>query len=163
MTDLAPVEATPIIQLDLDKAAVATREELQVMIASLEAELMKLPQVELPIKHHFSKDVYAREMHMHKGMLVVGKIHKHTNLNILSAGEVSVISVDGVFRAKAPFTLVSQPGAKRVIYAHEDVVWTTIHGTAETDLDKIEDQFIAKNYGDVVRLESQPKEALWHG
>lgn len=32
---------------------------------------------------------------------------------------------------------------------HEDTVWTTIHGTNETDIDKIEDMFIAKNYEDV--------------
>jgi hypothetical protein len=32
------------------------------------------------------------------------------------------------------------------VYALEDTVWTTIHITEETDLDKIEDYVIAKDY-----------------
>ncbi len=108
--------------------------------------------VEIPIQHYFSKDVYAREMKMPKGTILVGKIHKHQNLSILSAGEVSVLSQDGIERIKAPHTFVASPGAKRVIYAHEDAVWTVIHGTSETDLDKIEDQFIAKDYSEVIAL-----------
>jgi hypothetical protein len=113
--------------------------------------------MELPIEHHFSKGVYAREMRMPKGVMVVGKIHKHQNLNILSAGEVSVLSVDGVKRVKAPYTFVASPGAKRVIYAHEDAVWTTIHGTDLKDVEKIEDEFIAKNYDEVVEIAAEHK------
>lgn len=102
--------------------------------------------IEIPINHYFSKDVYAREMVMPKGALVVGKIHKHKTLSILSKGEVSILSIDGPMRIKAPYTFTSSPGVKRLIYAHEDTVWTLMHGTSETDLVKIEDQFIAKNY-----------------
>lgn len=115
---------------------------------------------DIPIAHHFSKDVYAREMRMPKGAIVVGKIHKHQNLSILSAGEVSVLSQDGVMRIKAPFTFVATPGTKRVIYAHEDAVWTVIHGTSETDLGKIEDQFIAKDYDELEQLSSGGKLCL---
>jgi len=111
--------------------------------------LLEQPQVDIPITHHFSKAVYAREMKVPKGILVLGKIHKFENLNILSKGEVSVLSVDGVMRVKAPHTFVASPGAQRLIFAHEDVVWTTIHGTEETDVDKIEQQFIAKTYEEV--------------
>jgi len=111
-----------------------------------EACLLGGEQIDIPINHHFSNAVYAREMQMPQGALIVGKIHKKENLNILSKGEVSVLSIDGLVRVKAPYTFVGSPGAKRVIYAHEDVVWTTIHGTAETDLEKIENEFIAKTY-----------------
>jgi hypothetical protein len=64
-------------------------------------------------------------------------------------------------RVQAPFTLVAQPGAKRVILAHTDVVWTTIHGTDETDLEKIENEFIAKTYEEVIPIGD--KEKLWLG
>src|ERR1700677_1255262 len=47
-----------------------------------------IPQVEFPIKHYFSKGVYAREMFLPKGHFCVGKIHKHENLMILSQGDV---------------------------------------------------------------------------
>jgi hypothetical protein len=118
-------------------------------ISRLEDFLKQFAQVEVGVQHHFSKGVYAREMPLAKGTLVVGKIHKYQNLNILSKGEVSVLSVDGVMRVKAPHTFVASPGSKRVIFAHEDTIWTTIHGTSEKDVDKIEKQFIAETYEEV--------------
>lgn len=135
---------------DLLPKIVPTAVEIRKFLSNLELDLKDLPQVDIPIINHFSKSVYAREMRMPKGTLVIGKIHKHQNLNILSAGEVSVLSIDGVMRVKAPYTFVASPGTKRLIYAHEDVVWTTIHGTDETDVGKIEDEFIAKSYDDVL-------------
>jgi len=118
-------------------------------ISDLEIEALSRTQIDVPISHHFSKGVYAREMRLAAGSVVVGKIHKHENLCIISQGECSVISKDGVIRVKAPFTFVASAGAKRVILAHSDLVWTVIHGTDETDLEKIEDEFIAKTYDQV--------------
>lgn len=115
-------------------------------IAAVETALSKFPQINPPIEHHFSNGVYAREMRLKKGDLIVGKIHKLENMNILSQGEVSVVSTDGIRRVKAPHTFVASPGVKRVIFAHEDAVWTTIHGTHETDLKIIEDEFTADTY-----------------
>jgi hypothetical protein len=127
-----------------------SNEDLREFIAKLEAEMMKGEQLDVPINHYFSKDVYAREMVVPKGAIIVGKIHKHQNLNIMSSGEASILSIDGVMRVKAPFTFVASPGAKRVFYMHEDTTWTVIHGTAETDVDKIEEEFIAKSYDEVI-------------
>jgi hypothetical protein len=42
--------------------------------------------------------------------------------------------------------MVSEPGTKRAVYAETDVVWTTIHPTEETDLEKIEEEVIAKTF-----------------
>lgn len=126
-----------------------SKEEIRDIIASVQKAVEAEEQLEVPIKHYFSKDVYAREMTLPEGALIVGKIHKFENLNILSKGEVSVLSIDGVVRLKAPATFVGSVGAKRVILAHSDVVWTTIHGTDEKDVDKIEAKFIAKSYDEV--------------
>ena len=106
------------------------------------------PQIDIPLKHTFSKNVYAREITIPKGSIIIGKIHKYQNMNIISKGEVSFFSIDGAVRVKAPYTFVASPGVKRVIVAHEETVWTTIHGTSETDLDKLEDEFIAKDYSE---------------
>lgn len=135
-------------------------DDIRSLIAQMENQVGSGEQIEVPLEHHFSKGVYAREMRLPAGSLIVGKIHKHQNLNILSQGEVSVFSVDGVMRVKAPFTLVASPGAKRVILAHTDVVWTTIHGTHETDLEKIENEFIAKTYDEVIPLGNKEKLCL---
>lgn len=126
-----------------------SKEEIRDIIANVQKAVEAEPQLEVPIQHYFSKDVYAREMTLPEGALIVGKIHKFENLNILSKGEVSVLSIDGVVRMKAPATFVGSVGAKRVILAHSDVVWTTIHGTDEKDVDKIEEKFIAKSYEEI--------------
>ena len=119
-------------------------------IALLESEMSSLPQLEIPLKHYFSKGVYAREISIKAGSLIVGKIHRHKNMNILTKGYVSVLSTDGVVKLKAPCSpFVASAGVKRVIYAHEDSVWLTIHGTHETDLEKIENEFIAQSYEEV--------------
>lgn len=110
----------------------------------LESEMKKMPQIEIAIKHYFSEGLYAREMFIPKGVMLTGKIHKYTQLNILSKGEMSVLIDNDVVRVKAPYTFVAKAGSKRVFLAHEDSIWTVVHGTNETDLDKIEAHFIAE-------------------
>jgi hypothetical protein len=126
-----------------------SKKELRDFISSVQKTLESMgEQIDLPVKHHFSNGVYGREMTMPKGCLLVGKIHKKQNLCMVLKGEVSVLSVDGVVRLKAPYTYVGSPGAQRVIFAHEESIWTVLHGTHETDVDKIESEFIAKDYED---------------
>jgi len=134
-----------------------TKDEIKDLIATFETEMLTQEQIEIPVVHHFSKGVYARQITIPKHSLVVGKIHKFENLNILSQGDITVLSVDGMFRVKAPYTVVSSPGVKRLAFTHEETVWTTIHGTDEKDVDKIEEEFIAKSYDEVVYcLDAKP-------
>jgi len=114
---------------------------------SLEYALGATPEVECPLQHVFAPGVYARTINIPAGTCIVGKIHKHKHLNILSAGTVLVLTESqGVERLTGPLTMVSEPGTKRAVLAETDAVWTTIHLTAETDLAKIEDEVIAKSY-----------------
>lgn len=128
-------------------------------IDALEAAVLaELPPVEIPVKDYFSKGVYAREIFIPKGTVITGKIHKYTNLNIMSQGEMSVMTDEGIKRVKAPFTIVSPPGTRRVAYAHEDTIWTTIHGTDKTDVDEIEAEFVAQTPKDYqLFLETQKR------
>ena len=126
--------------------------QMRESILGFQEKLAELPQVEIPLTHHFSKDIYGREILMPAGTVVIGKIHKHSSLNILAGGEISLLTEEGTKRIKAPYTVVSKPGIKRVIYVHKDATWVTVHGTDEKDVDKIEDQFIAKTYDDVAKL-----------
>lgn len=125
--------------LDLD--ALSMRQKVHL----LESELLKQPQVEMPVNHYFSQGVYARELTIPADTVLTGEIHKYQQLNILSKGDISVLTENGVIRVQAPFTIVSPPGTKRIAYAHTECVWTTIHGTEETNLEKIELHFIAKD------------------
>lgn len=107
-------------------------------------EYMKAqPQVKIAVKHHFSYGVYAREITIPAGTLLTGEIHKFENLNILSKGEMSVLTESGMQKVSAPFTVVSPAGTKRIAYTHTECIWTTIHGTFSTDVDEIKNKFIA--------------------
>jgi hypothetical protein len=105
-----------------------------------------MPQLDAPVKHHFSKGVYAREIFMCKDMLIVGKIHKTRHLNIISQGKCTVVTPTRRLEIEAPYTFESFEGEQKVVYMHEDVIWTTIHLTEETNLAKIEEQCIAEDY-----------------
>jgi len=108
-----------------------------------------LQECDFPLKHTFTEGVYAREMTIPKGSVIVGKIHRHAHLNFVMRGEVSVMTDEGVKTITGPCYFVSTPGTKRVVTAHEETVWVTIHITEETDLAKIEDQIIAKSFDDL--------------
>lgn len=113
-------------------------------VLALEAKMRELPQVEIETIHHFAPGVYAREIRIPAGVLLTGMIHRTEHLSIISKGRMTVVSANAPkIEIEAPYTLLSKPGAKRAIYAHTDSVWTCIHPTTETDLDKLEELFIA--------------------
>lgn len=124
---------------------VEAKEVTRDQVMRMEQEMKKLPQVELKVVNHFSPGVYARELHIPAGVTLTGRIHKMENMNILSQGEMLVTTEAGLAHVKAPFTVVSPPGTKRIATALTDCVWTTIHGTTETDIDKICAIFTAEN------------------
>lgn len=131
---------------------------LRAKVFAAEDQIRALPPAALRVTHHFSQGVYARELFIPKGTVLTGKIHKHENLNIMSAGELSVLTEEGMKRVRAPFTVVSPPGTKRIAYAHEDTVWTTIHGTDETDVEKIEEMFVAESEQEFLTFCQKQKE-----
>ena len=106
-------------------------------VEQLEQMMQAYDPAVLPLKHYFADGLYAREMFMPAGVILTGAVHKTNHICILSKGRVRVASEAGPIELVAPATIVSPPGTKRAIYALEDSVWTNIHATNETDLDKI--------------------------
>lgn len=111
-------------------------------IAALEESMKGLPQFKEELFHHFCQGVYARQMNVPKGTVLVGKKHKRDCINFIMAGEVEVVSAEGKQRAKAPEIFVSPAGTKRAMVAIEDLTWVTVHASEETDLDKLEAELI---------------------
>lgn len=100
-----------------------------------------------PLKHSFSEGIYVREISIPAGHVVVGKIHKHEHPNFISKGRVTVVTEQGgVEELVAPVTIISPAGTKRLLFTHEDTVWTTIHATDYRDVDTIVDHLTAKTY-----------------
>lgn len=111
-------------------------------VLAVENEMRKIEPRTIEVKHHFAHGVYAREVFLPKGTLATGKIHKYTQVNIVSQGDISVLTENGEIRLTAPATVISPPGTKRLVYAHEDTVWTTILGSHETDVAKLEAELV---------------------
>lgn len=134
-----------------DVDILSTRDKVNI----LETEMKKAEQVELKVNNYFSYGVYARELFIPKGIMLTGEIHKYPQLNIMTKGELSVLVDNEIIRIKAPFIVSSPAGTKRIAYAHEDTIWITIHGTHETDVDKIKNTFIAKDENDFIEFTKQ--------
>ena len=115
----------------------------------LQEALCDLPDVEMPLQHTFAPGVYVRTIFIPAGTVLVGKIHKHRHANVLSMGKVTVLTESGGAEdLEGPLTMISEPGTKRAVYTHTDTVWTTIHPTDKTDLEEIEEETIAKTFGE---------------
>ena len=127
----------------------STREAIKELQSLMQASPDKMSLDAWPVRHVFAPGVYVREMTLPEGTVIVGKIHRHAHVNIISVGRVRVLTEDAVQEFIAPYTFVSSPGTKRVVYALENTIWSTVHVTNETDLDRIEQEVIAEEYSDI--------------
>ena len=101
-------------------------------------------------KHSFADGIYIREMKMKQGQLGFSAIHKHSYGFFLLSGVLASSKEEGVEEFIAPCYIVSPRGAKRVVYAIEDCVITTVHAnpTNTQDLKKIEEINVVFNWKD---------------
>ncbi len=99
-----------------------------------------------PLVHSFAEGLYIREITMPAGYLAVTKIHKYSHAAFVLRGTVTIIEEGGMRTVSGPASFVTRAGTKRIVYCHTEVVWTTVHATRETDIDKIEDEIIAKRF-----------------
>lgn len=137
--------------------------DLHEKIERLAGAMFELPThtTEFEVRHFFAHGLYGREMTIRKGVMAIGKVHCQEHLFIISAGEISVLTEDGVKRLKAPCTFVTQPGAQRVVYAHEDTVVTTIHATTDTCVESLEKSLVAKTFAEYeMRLLASPGSSI---
>lgn len=120
-------------------------EQYGAKLERVEAEMLKGPQIDVPLRHTFAPGVYMREVLMKAGAIVIGHEHKTEHLNIVQTGRATVMLNGEVEEIIAPFTFVSKPGVRKVLFIHEDMLWATIHPTEETDLTKLEEALIVKS------------------
>jgi hypothetical protein len=135
-------------------AGALVSQEFRTKVLEMESVMREEPQVECHLEHVFAPGLYARQIQMPAGALVVGKIHKHSHVNTISKGRCLVATEFGYEELVAPHTFVSKPGTKRAVLVLEDTVWTTYHPTEETDLERVEDHVIAKTYEEYLEFTS---------
>ncbi len=122
-------------------------------ILQLEEEMRKHPNALIgdcyPLKHTFAKGLYIREITMPPNTLFVTKIHKYSHAAFVLRGSVSVMEETGMRIVFAPASFITPAGTKRIVFTHEETVWTTVHATEFTDLKDIEEEIIAKDFTEV--------------
>ena len=124
--------------------------EIRKSIQDLEDSLLSLPEEyqldpDLLVEHHFAPGVYVRQMFMPAGLVVTGKVHKTEHVSIISSGTVTVATEnEGSVTIEGPYTFINHIGDKRAVYAHTEVVWSTIHPnpTDERDISKLEAEIV---------------------
>jgi hypothetical protein len=96
------------------------------------------------VSHAFSKGVYLREIFMKANSYIIGKLHKTEHFNIILKGSAYVLMNDNVVHIQAPFTFVSPPNTRKVLWVTEDMIWQTVHSNPKDndDTNAIEQEII---------------------
>ena len=117
----------------------------------------------LPVKHSFAPGIYVREMPIPKGIIIMGKIHKHIHPTFLIVGEAVVrTEFDGDVLLKAPFSTISQAGTKRLIFTLTDTVWITVHSNPgnNKNIDELEAMITAASFDEYDEFKKQEAEMM---
>tara|TARA_R100001510_G_scaffold57758_1_gene67531 strand:- start:156 stop:650 length:495 start_codon:yes stop_codon:yes gene_type:complete len=103
-----------------------------------------------PIDHFFMDGVYIRKMTMFKDTMVIGAIHKHKHMCFLLEGHLTVVSASGTKDYVAPCYIISDPGEKRILFAHEKSCWYNTHKnpTNTKVIEELEKQIVALSYSE---------------
>jgi hypothetical protein len=116
-----------------------------------DVEILKMPPRECPVTHRFTPGLYIREIFMPKNTILTSLLHLTTHPFFIMQGEFSVwhrgIEVQ---RIKAPYTGITEAGTRRLLYIHEDTIWTTCHVTDLTDPDEIIESITSRDFNPLV-------------
>jgi len=114
-------------------------------IEQVEAKMLQLPQADCPVEHRFAPGLYIRQVTLPAGILAIGHEQLTEHFNVMLCGKVLMINKDGTREIiKAPQSFTGQPGRK-VGFILETTVWLNIYATDETDIDKLEAQYLRKS------------------
>lgn len=122
----------------------ALLEEFRHQVTATENFLGTLEQLSIEVEHDFGFGLYRRKATAPKDSVVISMVHKHDNFAFIMTGDVTIVSENGPIRLKAPQAFLTKAGTKRMIIAHEESVWYTVHALpshldAESSIDDIED------------------------
>jgi hypothetical protein len=129
------------------------RQAFRKSITEFERRLKELPQTTgadpFPLEHELVNGMYRRRLRVPAGTLTVTKIHATDHFWFLEKGTITICSESGRTSHTAPASGITKKGTKRVIWHHDEVIFTTVHRTDHADLASIEEQLIAKDFDDL--------------
>jgi hypothetical protein len=134
------------------------QKEFRSKITILEERIKSIPGClgsdPYPLKHTFSDGLYIRQLTVPPKTLTITKIHKQEHAFFLMKGTISVLTEEGVKKFTAPYSGITKVGTKRIIYHHDEVIFTTVHCTDKKTIEEVEQQVIAKDFDEINELES---------
>ncbi len=152
---------TLTIQENIDAQSVQGFGDPNDFLNQADVEILKLPPRECPLIHRFTPGMYIREIFMPKDTILTTLLHLTTHPFFVLQGDVSVY-YNGIptQRYKAPYTGITEAGTRRMLYIHEDTIWTTCHVTDLTDPDEIIESITSRDFNPVVD-KNDPRLNTW--
>jgi len=134
----------------------------------LECEIGNAPQVQCPLEHFFTPNLYTRKIFMPAGSLVVSMKHKTTHPFFILKGKVAVLkeTKEGNFEREALYEAgdmgITKPNTKRFLYNIEDTIWVTCHSNPDNieDPDVIVLKLSEPNQNPLIDTED-PRFSMW--
>ena len=140
----------------LSDRQVAVRDHFRSVLLSMEEAVRATPgstingHPDCPVTHHFCNGIYMREAFVPRGMLLIGKIHRHDHPCFIKEGKILILAEDvGSQVMRGPMMFISKAGVKRVGIAMKDTIWITIHPNPNGHTKwtpEFEDEIIALTY-----------------
>ncbi len=128
---------------------IALRNDIEKFSELVENHPESLGEDPFPLFHYFSDGLYAREIHLPAGYVLVGKIHRHESMVYMPRGKVIVADESGTRTVSGPIKFLSKPGIKRVGYVLEDVIWIDVHKTDKTTVEDAEKEIFVGSYAEL--------------
>jgi hypothetical protein len=140
----------------VDTPLIGTRDEV---IDVVESIMATHKQVDCPLVHRFTNNMYVREVFVPAGTLLTSKIHKYEHPFVLSQGTITMFDGEGgQIDISAPYCGITKENTRRVVYVHSDCVFTTFHVTDKKTVEEVEDEILIKH--DNPLLDENIKELL---
>jgi len=110
----------------------------------LEAKILELPQVDMPVEHAHCDGLYARTIKIPAGVVLTGKAHRHECFFVVRRGRIAVTKGDAVVLLEAGDMLVTPAGSMRAGVTLADTEVTTFHANPTNERDPIAlwDQYV---------------------
>ncbi len=95
------------------------------------------------VQHHFSDQLYAKEIRLTAGQKICQHKHTYSHLAVLASGQVNVTVGNETVHYVSPKCIDIKANTNHEIEACTDVVWYCIHQTDEKDESTIDKTLIA--------------------
>lgn len=138
-------EALPVSEIQRERREAIRNVEARLLATNLEGTGHELVTDKHPLAqpHNvLTKGIYTRTVFLPAGLRVTGKRHSQEHINIVACGRATVMTEFGREEVVGPCQFVSPAGTKRFLHVHEDMVWTVVSRTDETDMAAIEADLI---------------------